>query len=118
MIPAAVCASSWSLFPQLQLLPQLYQECSSHCTHTHTHTPVKVRLKLAHGHRDLELVFGREADFNVAFEAAQGHELHASDKQNLEIALGPTGRRRDVWLTSKMEKEVSKETDALMRTVL
>ena len=42
---------------------------------------------------------------------------NSSDNQDMEIALGLTGRRRDDCMTKKSEKEVSTETDAFMRTV-
>ena len=42
---------------------------------------------------------------------------NSSDKPDMEMALGLTGRRRDECMTKKSGKEVSTETDAVMRTV-
>jgi hypothetical protein len=42
---------------------------------------------------------------------------NSSDKPDMEMALGLTGRRRDECMTKKSGIEVSTETDAVMRTV-
>ena len=36
---------------------------------------------------------------------------NTSDKHDMEIALGPNGRPRDEWMTSKSSKDVSRETE-------